>query len=776
MLNDLPDYLLERVESLTPHLEIEGDGPIVVWLKSSLRVNENPAVDVGRVLAHSHNLPLLIYQGIDERYPHASLRHHNMLLESSVDLDEGFRQQGLRYVLHVARRDHRPSVMKSFATQASCIITDLFPLPPWKDWTKKLANMADCPIIQVDCHCLIPMPLFGKSVDRPFKFRDATKKYRKKRIQRPWPKIELHVQKYEGKLPFIPIDIAKEVKSKKDRLQLLRQCEIDPTVLPVWLEKGGESAALHRWNLFKEKGLGGYARRRNNAADSSGVSRLSPSFHYGFLSVMKVARETAEIGTKSAEKFLDELLVFREHAWHHVYATDEPYDAQNLPSWARDSWEQTSDDPRTHLLNGYQLEHGMSGNLLWNLCQNSLQNHGELHNNLRMTWGKSFPLWTENLDDSLRQAQRLNDKYALDGRDPSSIAGVQWCHGLFDRPFYPAMQVMGVVRKRDLETHASRLDLEKYQRHVLRKTMHDVGTIVILGAGLAGSFAARLLKDAGFHVIVLDKGRSPGGRSSTRQTDLGPFNHGNRRLDGLPTWLYDRIPPDLDEIESDALIHHWLEGVEVHCNVQIDRIKWNESWQLESSSDKRQWKADGLIVTPPLPQLVSLFDEGTLPDWSKHPYQSTWTCIFSHEKRLPVGELADVQSSEFTLMPGVDQASSSHLIVHMDSKWSRQYVDLSKEEALQRIMQKMRHALPPLLQEWIDQSKGMAHRWRYARAERIADNPHLPRLSFAGDAWSEPVGTAGAALLSAAWATAELLWEFYQSQEVKSISVQSTLF
>ena len=110
--------------------------PIVVWLKSSLRVNENPAADVGQVLAHSHNLPLLIYQGIDERYPHASLRHHNMLLESSVDLDEGFRQQGLRYVLHVARRDHRPPVMKSFATQASCIVTDLFPLPPWTDWTR----------------------------------------------------------------------------------------------------------------------------------------------------------------------------------------------------------------------------------------------------------------------------------------------------------------------------------------------------------------------------------------------------------------------------------------------------------------------------------------------------------------------------------------------------------------------------------------------------------------------------------------------------------------
>ena len=92
-----------------------------------------------------------------------------------------------------------------------------------------------------------------------------------------------------GKLPFIPIDIAKEVKSKKDRLQLLRQCEIDPTVLPVWLEKGGESAAL-RWNLFKEKDWVDMRGERNNAA-ASGVSRLSPSFHYGFLSVMKVARD-----------------------------------------------------------------------------------------------------------------------------------------------------------------------------------------------------------------------------------------------------------------------------------------------------------------------------------------------------------------------------------------------------------------------------------------------------------------------------------------------------
>ena len=73
---------------------------------------------------------------------------------------------------------------------------------------------------------------------------------------------------------------------------------------------------------------------------------------------------------------------------------------------------------------------------MWNLCQQSLVKHGELHNNLRMTWGKAVPQWSTTLEQSLLRAQKYNDKYALDGRDPSSIAGIQWCHGLFDRPFF----------------------------------------------------------------------------------------------------------------------------------------------------------------------------------------------------------------------------------------------------------------------------------------------------------------------------------------------------
>ena len=87
-----------------------GKGPVVVWLKSLFRVHENPVVDVGRWMAHHHGRPLLIYHGLDERYPHASLRHHNVVMDAAVDLHRGFtsRASATCFTLHETAIGHRP--------------------------------------------------------------------------------------------------------------------------------------------------------------------------------------------------------------------------------------------------------------------------------------------------------------------------------------------------------------------------------------------------------------------------------------------------------------------------------------------------------------------------------------------------------------------------------------------------------------------------------------------------------------------------------------------
>ena len=82
------------------------------------------------------------------------------------------------------------------------------------------------------CRCM------EKSVDRPFKFRSATKKLRKARIQRPWPKVDAKPKQYDGKLPFTPVDVESEVADMKARFNLLKQCDIDVTMHQCGQKRG----------------------------------------------------------------------------------------------------------------------------------------------------------------------------------------------------------------------------------------------------------------------------------------------------------------------------------------------------------------------------------------------------------------------------------------------------------------------------------------------------------------------------------------------------------
>ena len=780
---ELPEHLSERCRWLSDQRAPVGEGPVVVWLKSLFRVHENPVVDVGRWMAHHHGRPLLIYHGLDERYPHASLRHHNVVLDAVVDLHHGFKKQGLRYVFHLAREGHRPSAMNELAKQASMVVTDLFPLPPWTTWVRSVADSATGPTVEVDGHCVLPMPLFGRSVDRPFKFRNATKKWRKQRLQRAWPALDLQVKAYDGALPFEPVMVEHQLTNADQRWALLQACNIDPTVHPVWGFKGGELAAIARWQAFKETGLSGYARRRNNAADPNGVSRMSAYIHYGMISPMKIARETAEIGTKSAEKYLDELLVFREHAWHHIASLEEPYGLHNLPEWARLSWRSTQDDPRTTLYPMRQLERGDVHDPLWKACQTSLLRHGELHNNVRMTWGKALTGWTSDVEQSLAWGQALNDKYALDGRDPSSVVGVQWCHGLFDRPFHPPAPILGLVRQRDPRTHMSRLDMGAYRAFTDRPAASTTHPIVIVGAGLAGAVAARLLVDHGFDVLVLDKGRRVGGRTARRRVDDVVVTHGAPRLDQWPKWMGnwadEKGETELGRSDAEAsspldgpeTIAGWLEGIDVLTSTTVTRLERNEDTWTVHDAEGNRWQASGVILTAPLPQLHRMLSERPT-SWSSHPYEPTWSVILAHAEAYPetvhtglLGLGLKVESSE----------GRNGVVVHLSPEWSREHLEMERVDVGQAFLT-MVEALDETALNWVKSATLQAHRWRFGRAITLGERANLPRLVEAGDAWCEPVGTGGAALRSGAWAAANIAWQCGQNARPVSGPVQQTLF
>lgn len=85
-----------------------------------------------------------------------------------------------------------------------------------------------------------------------------------------------------------------------------------------------------------------------------------------------------------------------------------------------------------------------------------------MHNYLRMLWGKKVIEWTAHPREAAEILVHLNNKYALDGRDPNSYSGIFWCFGRYDRPWAPARPIFGSVRFMSSDSTRRKLDLKRY--------------------------------------------------------------------------------------------------------------------------------------------------------------------------------------------------------------------------------------------------------------------------------------------------------------------------
>jgi deoxyribodipyrimidine photo-lyase len=132
-----------------------------------------------------------------------------------------------------------------------------------------------------------------------------------------------------------------------------------------------------------------------------------------------------------------------------------------LPEWVQRSMRAHADDEREVTYSLEELEGAATHDAIWNAGQRELVETGQMHNVVRMLWGKSVITWTETYEQALAWLLHLNNKYGLDGRDPNSFAGIQWCFGKFDRPF-ASRPVWGTIRPMSLERAHSKYDVARY--------------------------------------------------------------------------------------------------------------------------------------------------------------------------------------------------------------------------------------------------------------------------------------------------------------------------
>ncbi|HET6412386.1 MAG TPA: hypothetical protein VFG53_10015 [Anaeromyxobacter sp.] len=81
-----------------------------------------------------------------------------------------------------------------------------------------------------------------------------------------------------------------------------------------------------------------------------------------------------------------------------------------------------------------------------------------------MIWGKKILEWSPSPRVALSAMLELNDRYALDGRDPNSVSGIFWVLGRYDGPWGPERPVYGRVRYMSSDNTLRKLRTREYLR------------------------------------------------------------------------------------------------------------------------------------------------------------------------------------------------------------------------------------------------------------------------------------------------------------------------
>ena len=423
---------------------------VVYWMQRALRVVDNPALDVAVEAANILGLPVVIYFGVIPNYPSANLRHYHFLQQGLRDAAEDAAERGIGFVV---RRP--PDTLAAFLeeVQAAMLIGDENPCREPERWRKALARRLRIPYWTVDADVVVPSRIFNRSFALLHHFRPHLKAELPRFLVAP-PKIS-PIQEWNPRRMPPTFDLSGDITSGFAKL--------DRSVKPVDTLSGGTHAAVRRLGEFLKSDLAAYDTNRNHP-EIDGTSRLSPYLHFGNIGPLTIALavQKAKIPSEIKEKFLDQLIGWRELAV--LFVRHEPdYDNWECAApWARASLLEHASDPRSYKYTFAQLERAETHDDLWNAAQRQMVTTGWMHNYMRMYWAKKILEWAPDPATAFDRAVILNDRYELDGRDPSGYAGIAWAIvGKLDRPWFNR-PVFGLVRPMTGASLAKKFDSAAY--------------------------------------------------------------------------------------------------------------------------------------------------------------------------------------------------------------------------------------------------------------------------------------------------------------------------
>ena len=294
--------------------------------------------------------------------------------------------------------------------------------------------------------------------------------------------------------------------------------------------------------------------------------------------------------------------------------------------------------------------------------------------------------------------------------------------------------------------------------------------VVVVGAGIAGLMSAQSLSKSGLDVIVVDKGRSPGGRLATRRINDATLDHGAQFFtvrdsvfeSHVSEWItagvvtewcrgFDTTAQNNDGFPRyrgvrgmTDIAKHLAYGFDVRYNTLAFSISrgTTSKWQLKID-DGSVLDADAIIVTCPLPQTYALLVTASieLPEsMLRTDYDRTICLLAVLDTPSAVTKPGGLQNPDETFSFIADNAikgisSATALTLHANPQFSLEHWDTSTDD-VQRLLLKRAG-------RWIGNATvitSQIKKWRFATPLTIWPERYWANdmIVLAGDAFGGP--------------------------------------
>ena len=472
-----------RLQTLNEH-PIDASKPyILYWMTSARRPTCNFALEHAIELANQHNKGLIVFEGLRMDYRWASDRFHQFVREGMRNNQHSFSKTKVTYIPCLETPNHPiKDILWSLIEQAASVVTDYFPAFFLPKMTNLVAQKCPVQFQQVDGNGIYPI----WNTDKFFTTAHSFRRHLQKTIQPFLTDFPLEhpsstlLQQYTPTEEHFDATTLEYFQQDIGALDLAT-LPIDHTIAPIADRIGGHTHATVRLKSFIQNGLTQYDTDRQSA-DNDPSSGLSPYLHFGHISAHEMVQriwtthnwtpdmtETKATGSRAGwwnlpsyvEAFLDQIITWRDLGF--VYCHHDPNYAtyESLPEWARITMEEHLNDTRTHIYDLQTFEKAQTHDPIWNAAQRQLIKEGRMHNYLRMLWAKKVLHWTKTPQDAIQILEELNNKYALDGRDPNSYSGIMWTFGRFDRAWTERV-IFGKIRYMTSDSTKRKMKLKNY--------------------------------------------------------------------------------------------------------------------------------------------------------------------------------------------------------------------------------------------------------------------------------------------------------------------------